>query len=64
MSADIVNLRKARKAKQRAEKESAADANRLRYGRTAEERKKTDADRERDRSHIDGHRLDDTDPEG
>ena len=64
MSADIVNLRKARKAKQRAEKESAADANRLLFGRTAAERKKTDADREREQSRIDGHRLDDSYPEG
>lgn len=37
--ADIVNLRRARKAKQRAEKESAAAENRVRFGRSAHERK-------------------------
>lgn len=62
MGADIVNLRKARKAKRRTDKEATADANRVRFGRSAAERKKTDADQERERSHIDGHRLDETDP--
>lgn len=37
--ADIVNLRRARKAKVRAEKESGAAGNRVRFGRTAHERK-------------------------
>lgn len=62
MGADIVNLRKARKAKQRSEKKTAAEANRLRFGRSAPERKKIEADQERERSHIDGHRLDEIDP--
>lgn len=37
--ADIVNLRRARKAKARAQKESEAAENRTRFGLTAHERK-------------------------
>jgi hypothetical protein len=37
--AELVNLRRARKAKARAEQEAAAAENRARHGRTAHERK-------------------------
>ncbi len=37
--AEIVNLRRARKARARADKEAAAAQNRARYGRPAHERK-------------------------
>ncbi len=41
--AEIVNLRRARKAKARAEKETTAAENRARYGRPAHERKLADS---------------------
>jgi hypothetical protein len=39
MSADVVNLRKARKAKARAQKDAQAEQNRLIFGRTKAERR-------------------------
>lgn len=56
--AEIVNLRQARKAKVRAEKEQAAEANRAKFGRTKAER-----DRERKLSDkqdrdLDSHKRD------
>lgn len=38
MTADIVNLNKFRKARERAEAEKLAEQNRIRYGRTKEEK--------------------------
>jgi hypothetical protein len=58
VSADILNLRRARKAKARAEKDAEAEENRRRFGRTKEEKAKDTADRERAGRHIDGHRRD------
>ena len=56
--AEIVNLRRARKDKARRERESEADANRRRFGRTKAE-KATDKDaRERARRDIDGKLID------
>ena len=56
--AEIVNLRRARKDKARRERESAADANRRRFGRTkAEKAADKDAD-ERARRDIDGKKID------
>jgi hypothetical protein len=48
--ADIVNLRQARKAKARADKETIAAENRVRHGRTAHERALT-SKLERKREH-------------
>ncbi len=43
MSADIVNLNKARKKKARAEKDKRAQENRVRFGRTKAEREQDEA---------------------
>ncbi|QCI65780.1 DUF4169 family protein [Phreatobacter stygius] len=50
---DVVNLRRARKSKARAADEMKADANRLRFGATATERRI-----ERARAELEAHRLD------
>jgi hypothetical protein len=58
MSADIVNLRRVRKAKARTDKEKAAETNRLAFGRTKSEKTATAAERERSVRSIDAHRRD------
>jgi hypothetical protein len=58
MSAEIVNLRQARKQKQRQTKAKTAESNRQKFGRTKAER---DADRRRRdmlEKQVDGHKLD------
>ena len=55
--AEIINLRRARKDKARRKKDSEADANRRRFGRTTAQ-KAADRDAEaRDRQSLDGKRL-------
>jgi hypothetical protein len=54
--ADILSLSKARKLKARAEKDAAAEANRLKYGRTLAERAKDKAAKARADKSIDAHR--------
>lgn len=61
MSAEIVNLRQARKRKARAEKDARADENRILFGRTKAERKQTEFERRRDRAELDGKRREDAD---
>ena len=56
--AEIVNLRRARKQKARAEAEKTAEQNRISFGRTKAERSLTEAERDKAARHIDGHRLD------
>lgn len=58
MSAEIVNLRRARKAKLRSEKEQRAAENRVRHGLTKAERKAADAEASRITSTLEGHLLD------
>jgi hypothetical protein len=58
MSADVVNLRRARKAKDRAEREAEAARNRTRFGRTKNEKKKEAAERALSSKRIDAHRRD------
>lgn len=53
---EIINLRRARKTKDRAAKEAAADANRLTHGRTKQEKKLTKAQREAEQSRLDAHK--------
>ena len=61
MSGDVVNLRMARKRRQRAERETEAAENRARHGRTKVERLFEDARRDAaDRGH-DGRRIGDGD---
>ena len=61
--AEIVNLRQARKRKQRAERDAQADANRVAFGRTKEERHLSGARKDLDARRLDGHRLGDEEPE-
>jgi hypothetical protein len=56
MTAEIVNLRRARKAKARTAKEREAEANRIAFGRTRAEKLATDAERVRAERAIDSHR--------
>lgn len=58
MSAEIINLRMARKQKQRQDKDKAAEDNRRKYGRSKAEREAARKRREDLESHVDGHRLD------
>ncbi len=53
MSAEIINLRRARKAKQRREAEARADENRAKFGRAKAERQATGAEKEREASRLD-----------
>ena len=63
MTAEIINLRRARKAKSRSEAEEKAADNRVRFGRPKRERTRAEAERSlQDRRH-EGHRLA-TPPEG
>ncbi len=55
--ADIVNLRQARKAKARAEKERSAAENRVRFGRTKVERERIEAEDRLRRQGLEAHRL-------
>ena len=64
MTAEIVNLRQFRKAKARAERASAADANRAKFGRTKGQKAIEEADRQRAEAHLDGARRDDSKEDG
>ena len=44
MSAEIVNLRQARKARARTDREKEAEANRAKFGRTKAERRQSDGE--------------------
>ena len=64
--AEIINLRKARKAKARADKDAKADENRARFGRPRQEQMSTEATREMQDRKLDAHRRDGPgeDPDG
>jgi len=55
--AEIVNLRRARKAKDRAEKEKTAEANRVLHGTPKHLRKLSDAQKDKAEQRLAGHRL-------
>ena len=57
--ADIVNLRKVRKAKARADAETLAAENRVRFGRPKQEKRQTEAVKALDVRRLEGHRRDD-----
>lgn len=61
MTADIVNLRKARKARDRAEKDAKASENRIRFGRSKADRQAGDAQSRLEAVRLEGHRLTRTD---
>ena len=56
--AEIVNLRRARKDKARQQRESEAEANRRRFGRTKAEKAADNDTRERAERDIDGKKID------
>lgn len=58
MSAEIINLRMARKDRKRQDKDKAAEDNRRKYGRTKAERDAARRRRETLEAHVDGHLLD------
>jgi hypothetical protein len=56
--AEIVNLRKARKVKARADKEAQAAENRIKFGRPKAERRLSDAERRLGERKLEAHRRD------
>jgi len=62
MAADIVNLRHVRKQKARSEKDKAAEANRLQFGRTKSEKSLTKALNDKAEKVLDQGRIDKPDP--
>lgn len=56
--AEILSLSKARKAKAKVEKETTAEANRLKFGRTKAERELEDAKKLLSDRQIDAHKRD------
>lgn len=56
--ADILSLSKARKAKVRADKDAAAEANRLTFGRAKAEKQKSSAEKALSDKKIDSHKRD------
>ncbi|AMK21991.1 MULTISPECIES: DUF4169 family protein [unclassified Sphingobium] len=58
---DIINLRQARKAKARADKDRLAQSNRAKFGRTKAERQAQSLEEERKNRQIEGARLDNKD---
>jgi hypothetical protein len=62
--AEIVNLRTARKRKTRAQKEKAAQENRVLHGRTRVEREVAEVLREREASTHEAHRREGRVPDG
>lgn len=61
---DIINLRLARKAKVRAEKERVASANRVKFGRTKAERDGARLEEGRLDRNLEGSRREDRDDKG
>jgi hypothetical protein len=55
---DLVNLRRARKSKQRDERDKAAEANRRLFGRTRAEKESEAARRDLAARNIDAHKRD------
>lgn len=58
MAADLINLRQARKAKARAEKDKTAQANRIAHGTPKALRKLEEARREQERARLAAKKLD------
>ena len=58
MAADIINLNRARKAKEKAEKKKTAEANRVLHGTPKHLRKLSDAQKDKTEQRLSEHRLD------
>jgi len=56
--AEIVNLRMARKRKQRTDAQIVADTNRALHGRSKAEKRASEAEREASARHLNGHKRD------
>jgi Domain of unknown function (DUF4169) len=56
MSAEIINLRQARKAKERREAAALAEENRAKFGRSKAERKVTQAERDLEARRLEAQR--------
>ena len=56
--AEIINLNRARKTKERAEKRRTADQNAQKFGRTKGEKKRDDVIATKAKDHVDQHKLD------
>ena len=56
--ADIINLNRARKTKERAEKRRTADQNAQKFGRTRGEKKRDDLIVSKAKDRVDQHKLD------
>jgi len=57
--AEIINLNRARKARQKAGAKATAEANRALHGRSRADRDAQTIERERAHRHIEGHRRED-----
>lgn len=57
--ADIINLKQARKRRDRSEKNERAQANRTRFGLAKAEKQKQDLERSKADRSLDQHKLDD-----
>jgi hypothetical protein len=56
--AEVINLNRKRKAKSRIENEKKASQNRIKYGRTKQEKTIEKRNAKRVESHLEGHKLD------
>lgn len=63
MSAQIVNLHRARKAKARTDAAAQAAENRVKFGRTKGQKAQEAALTDQGRRHLEGHRLDTSGPD-
>jgi hypothetical protein len=54
---NVINLNKKRKTKNRLEKEKKASENRIKFGRTKQEKQIEKQENERHERHLDGHKL-------
>jgi hypothetical protein len=64
MSAEIVNLRKALKARDRADKQKRAEENRVKFGRTKAERDLATADKSQAARRLESHKRERNEPDG
>jgi hypothetical protein len=63
VSAEIINLRRARKAKARVEAQASSAENRAKHGVSKVEREKTKRTKSQERSRLEAHRIGDSDDE-
>ena len=56
--AEIINLNRVRKTKERVEKRKIADQNAQKFGRTKGEKKRDDVRAAKAKDHVDQHKLD------